>query len=539
MLNLANHCLSICIISIIRIPMLFQGASSPDPTFTDLKTGLWSLAELELSVICTCLPVLRPILAHFIRDVSAPDTDDNQFREGSEHPQETKRRAKSLRDSQLNTTTSGSTMTTRSFFRSVASRDGDMEEEHPVRSAVTGTKVVGLTDGQVDDDKDLAKSKIAEGNYRKRDEEKALDAPIDFFHRPTLDKAMKKPPPILPRDLRKDTSLDSTWRIPAISAIPSSPHSSTKKLLHTPNSPTSTFNSANDTHGLSSARTTNSFFQARSTQGDYFYSQDVFNYNCKTSAEALKREVCSMCSSELLPERLRSPALPPPIEDQAHDVGTQTIPSRARKTSVVQRLGDAKVTHSTQTATPYESTPESSRPSSLHKSEDRVDASLPKQGNIARARERAMQAIAGKTYSQITEVYQGRARVVEVDSSQRRKAAIGLEEVLGLDVDRNPRRPDGPVKSRKEAMVAADDESKSPTAIASKEATTVEPEAMPIQQQKDGPCDTGDSEEEVPPSQPSPSEGADGRDQPIPILPATGRRAAGTSWLRLSTDFGA
>lgn len=70
----------VVIISIVRIPTLRHGASSPDPTFTNVQTALWSLAELETAILCTSLPILRPIVARFMRGVAPPDAADGQMK---------------------------------------------------------------------------------------------------------------------------------------------------------------------------------------------------------------------------------------------------------------------------------------------------------------------------------------------------------------------------------------------------------------------------------------------------------------------------
>jgi hypothetical protein len=70
----------VVIISIVRIPTLRRGASSPDPTFTNVQTALWSLAELETAILCTSLPILRPIVARFMRGVAPPDAADGQMK---------------------------------------------------------------------------------------------------------------------------------------------------------------------------------------------------------------------------------------------------------------------------------------------------------------------------------------------------------------------------------------------------------------------------------------------------------------------------
>lgn len=73
---------SVCVISIIRIPTLRYGASSPDPSYTNVTTALWSLAELQIAILCTSLPVLRPIVARFLRGIYPADNGPERVRDG-------------------------------------------------------------------------------------------------------------------------------------------------------------------------------------------------------------------------------------------------------------------------------------------------------------------------------------------------------------------------------------------------------------------------------------------------------------------------
>lgn len=453
---------------------------------------------------------------------------------------------------------SGSTVTTRSFFRSLTTRDEDREDELPAVVAIAETKVIGTKSGPKGEKK-LDSPTIVEVNYRKtsRDEEKRHDTPMDFFHRPSLRDGMKKPPAIVPRDLRKDGSQDSFSKSSTpLTSFGSSSQGSPRRLLPTPISPLSTQLSGEDSDDPSSARTTNSFFRPRHKQGDDFYSTDGLNHTCTPTADTLTRDVCSMCSSELLPERLRSPTqllpeLPalPSLDEQGRDAGTQTLPSRKRKPSKTRREGDeaasaaaavvVTTTQSTQTAIPWESSPDTSRPASPQttESERGVVVEVARQGTIARARERAMQAIADKTYGQVGEVHHGRARVVQVDTSQRRQAAIGVEEVMGLEAEPSPRRPVGPVQSRKEANRLSGGRSSRPAeTVVSKKVQMVEPELTtnPSRQPRNGVHNGSDTTTEK--TQPSTSQGSDEEDQTELDLSASDKRAA-TSWLRLSADL--
>lgn len=113
-----------------------RGASSPDPSFTNVTTALWSLAELETAILTTSLPVLRPIIARFIRGVAPADAADNQLRAGPalrpEKPEKPRRHAMGeslLYETPGNTGLTGSTLYSlgQSLLRTLRSRT-DHEE---------------------------------------------------------------------------------------------------------------------------------------------------------------------------------------------------------------------------------------------------------------------------------------------------------------------------------------------------------------------------------------------------------------------------
>ncbi|KAI8966134.1 hypothetical protein F5Y11DRAFT_214288 [Daldinia sp. FL1419] len=53
----------VCIASIMRLIALRQLRYDEDPSVSGLPLGIWSGVELNLAIICACLPTLRPVLA--------------------------------------------------------------------------------------------------------------------------------------------------------------------------------------------------------------------------------------------------------------------------------------------------------------------------------------------------------------------------------------------------------------------------------------------------------------------------------------------
>lgn len=526
-----NQSSSICGISVVRIPALRHTAASTDHTSTYAAVALLSLAELELAIVCTSLPVLRPMFARFVPGVSPPDPSPTPSGTGScfRRPKRNKCEAKSHDKSLLNTNNSGTTMTTnRSIFRSVTTRDDDRDDERPVLLLGTEARPMETKAGQQDEKKSES-PKIVELHHHKREEESRLNTPIDFFHRPSVspNKEIKKAAAIVPRDLRKDTSpIDDSSKASTLSAfIRTSSQRSTRKPLTTPITPLSAHPYGNETNGQFSTRTSSSLLRSQNQQSDDSNSPDDLCPTCNSNVDAVTLDSSSMLSSGLLLNQARSPRqqLPDlsPRDDQAKDTGTHTLLSRVQRT---------------------DSSPESSRPPSTQtqtSEDDRVVVvEVARQGTIARARERAMQAIADKTYGHVGEVHQGRARVVQVDPSQRRQAAIGLEEVMGLDFEQIPRCPVGITQGRKEATRAVDEKSTNLTpSPPSKSRQMTDMELTSNQRRKDGVHHENDAKETVAASETSRWKVNDAEDQIEAIPSAAQKRAAATSWLRLSTDF--
>ncbi len=69
-----NNTFSVCLISILRIVSL----SSLD--YTDLPyqssfIATWGAAEVNLAIICACLPTLKPLVVRFFPNLLGPPTD--------------------------------------------------------------------------------------------------------------------------------------------------------------------------------------------------------------------------------------------------------------------------------------------------------------------------------------------------------------------------------------------------------------------------------------------------------------------------------
>ncbi|KAH7119830.1 hypothetical protein B0J11DRAFT_71123 [Dendryphion nanum] len=53
----------ICIISIVRLHSLHQGAVTKDPTYDNFAIAIWSVVEVNGAIIGACLPTLKPLIA--------------------------------------------------------------------------------------------------------------------------------------------------------------------------------------------------------------------------------------------------------------------------------------------------------------------------------------------------------------------------------------------------------------------------------------------------------------------------------------------
>ena len=58
--QLTGH--SICVVSILRLPVLIAAAKSKDPTGDNPAVAKWSIVELNTAIICASLITLRPLI---------------------------------------------------------------------------------------------------------------------------------------------------------------------------------------------------------------------------------------------------------------------------------------------------------------------------------------------------------------------------------------------------------------------------------------------------------------------------------------------
>lgn len=54
---------SVCLSSVIRLQSLVRIANSPDPTYDNPSAAMFSAIEVNIGILCACLPSLRPLLS--------------------------------------------------------------------------------------------------------------------------------------------------------------------------------------------------------------------------------------------------------------------------------------------------------------------------------------------------------------------------------------------------------------------------------------------------------------------------------------------
>lgn len=84
---IANAASSVCIISVYRMFTLKAGVISQDPSWENIGAAIWSSIELNVSIIASTLPTLRPLVARILPGIglsSARNGRSTYLRYGSE-----------------------------------------------------------------------------------------------------------------------------------------------------------------------------------------------------------------------------------------------------------------------------------------------------------------------------------------------------------------------------------------------------------------------------------------------------------------------
>ncbi|KAI9886879.1 MAG: hypothetical protein M1823_001315 [Watsoniomyces obsoletus] len=58
----------VCVASIVRVPYLWMLTTSGDPTWYSVNAAIWTMVEVDLGIVCACLPVMRPLFVGLVSD---------------------------------------------------------------------------------------------------------------------------------------------------------------------------------------------------------------------------------------------------------------------------------------------------------------------------------------------------------------------------------------------------------------------------------------------------------------------------------------
>ncbi|KAF1996954.1 hypothetical protein P154DRAFT_497567 [Amniculicola lignicola CBS 123094] len=75
----------VCIISILRLPSLHKAVVSTDFSYENIGIAVWSCIEVNVAIVCACLPALKPLISHFFPGLSTTKhtSRSNYMRYGS------------------------------------------------------------------------------------------------------------------------------------------------------------------------------------------------------------------------------------------------------------------------------------------------------------------------------------------------------------------------------------------------------------------------------------------------------------------------
>ncbi|RDW77905.1 hypothetical protein BP5796_05757 [Coleophoma crateriformis] len=124
-----------CITSIVRLRFLITFGNSKDPTWDNVTPAIWSLIEINVAMICACLPAIRVIVVHWIPSLgfesiasatpSNSKSNASSSNPGTQHPS----RLDTLEEGHELSNTVPSKQPKFSIYRSVTSRSETGSED--------------------------------------------------------------------------------------------------------------------------------------------------------------------------------------------------------------------------------------------------------------------------------------------------------------------------------------------------------------------------------------------------------------------------
>ena len=71
-------CYSVCIVSILRLQSLVAISNSTDQSYDNPAAATWSSVETSVGIICSCLPLLRPLMTKCLPGVFSSHRHDTR-----------------------------------------------------------------------------------------------------------------------------------------------------------------------------------------------------------------------------------------------------------------------------------------------------------------------------------------------------------------------------------------------------------------------------------------------------------------------------
>ena len=71
-----------CIVGMLRLHGLYQASISTDITYDNVSAATWSSVELNVGIMCACVPAMKPVISTFfprLLSTTARRTNSNPF----------------------------------------------------------------------------------------------------------------------------------------------------------------------------------------------------------------------------------------------------------------------------------------------------------------------------------------------------------------------------------------------------------------------------------------------------------------------------